>query len=84
MAIEILASAPWRAPVLVRIGHGSSEAVGSASDAMHYLQHRWPAERGSHYLQATKLCKEAAQGLVPAEVARESFISAAIEAYVLA
>jgi len=51
---------------------------------MHYLQHRWPAERGPHYLQAKKLCKEAAQGLVPAEVARESFISAAIEAYLLA
>jgi len=84
MAIDILASAPFRAPVLVRIGHGSSEAVESASDALDYLQHRWPDNRGDHYRRAMKLCKEAAQGLVPSEVAKEAFISAAIEAYVLA
>ncbi len=84
MAIDILASAPFRAPVLVRIGYGSSEAVESASDALHYLQHRWPPERGDHYGRAMKLCKESAQGLVPSEVAKEAFISAAIEASVLA
>lgn len=84
MAVDILASAPFRAPVLVRIGHGSSEPVESASDAMHYLQNRWPHERGDHYRRALKVCKEAAQGSVPTEVAREAFISAAIEAYVLA
>lgn len=84
MAIDILASAPWRAPVLVRIGHGSSEPVESASDAMHYLQNRWPHERGKYYEQAMMDCKRAAKGMIPAEVARESFISAAIEAYVLA
>ncbi len=84
MAVDILASAPFRVPVLVRIGHGSSEAVESASDAIHYLQNRWPHERGHHYQQAMRLCKEAAQGLLPTEVAREAFIAAAIEAYVLA
>jgi hypothetical protein len=51
---------------------------------MHYLQNRWPHERGDHYRRAMNVCKEAAQGSVPTEVAREAFISAAIEAYVLA
>ncbi len=84
MAVDIFASAPFRVPVLVRIGHGSSELVESASDAMFYLQRRWPLERGEHYSRAVRDCKKAAEGLVPAEVARESFISASIEAYVLA
>ncbi|WP_409527848.1 DUF982 domain-containing protein [Rhizobium sp.] len=84
MAVDILASAPFRAPVLVRIGHGSSEPVESASDAIHYLQNRWPHERGHHYQRAMLLCKHAAEGLVATEVAREAFIAAAIEAYVLA
>lgn len=84
MSMDIVLSAPWRAPVLVRIGHGSSEPVESASDAVHYLQYRWPHERGKHYTRAIDDCTRAAKGLVPAEVAKEAFIAAAIEAYVLA
>ncbi len=84
MAIDIIGSAPFRAPVLVRIGHGSSERVESASDAMHYLKHRWPTDQGRHYMRALADCRQAADGVLPAEVAKESFISAAIEAYILA
>lgn len=76
--------ASWRAPVLVRIGHGSSERVMSAAEAIHYLENRWPHERGSHYIRALNLCKTAREGAVPAEEAKEAFISAAIEARVYA
>lgn len=84
MAIDIIGSAPWRAPVLVRIGHGASERVDGPSDAIHFLQNRWPRERGYYYSQAIADCKQAAEGMIPAEVAKESFISAAIEAHVFA
>lgn len=84
MPVDSLTIAPFRVPVLVRIGHGSSESVDSASDAMFYLHRRWPHERGEHYSRAVRDCKKAAEGLIPAEVARESFVSASIEAYVLA
>lgn len=84
MSTIVVGSAPWRAPVLVRIGYGSSEKVESPSDALHYLKHRWPHERGSHYARAISLCKTATEGLVPAEMAKEAFISAAIEARILA
>lgn len=82
MTIAIIGSATWRAPVLVRIDHGASERVDGPSDAIHYLQNRWPAERGTYYSQAIADCKQAAEGMIPAEVAKESFISAAIEAHV--
>jgi hypothetical protein len=82
MKIE-LGCAPWRAPVLVRIGYGASERVESNADAIHYLRFRWPHERGKHYARAVFDCENAVDGLVSSEVAKESFIAAAIEAFVL-
>jgi len=41
-------------------------------------------ERGTYYSRAIADCKQAAEGMIPAEVAKESFISAAIEAHVYA
>jgi hypothetical protein len=84
MAIDIIGSAPWRAPVRVRIGHGASERVEGPSDAIYYLQHRWPTGQGRYFRQAMSDCKRATEGTIPAEVAKESFISAALEASVLA
>jgi hypothetical protein len=68
----------------VRIGYGSSEAVADPSQALDYMRYRWPLERGSHYITALSCCRDAAEGQVPSEVAKEAFISAAIEAAVLA
>jgi hypothetical protein len=48
------------------------------------MRYRWPLERGHHYMNALQCCRDAAEGQVPAEVAKEAFISAAIEAAVLA
>jgi len=84
MSIDLIGSAVWRSPVFVRIGYGSSESVESASEALHYLIRRWPAERGEHYERALLECRRAADGLIPAEEAREAFTAAAIEAHIRA
>jgi hypothetical protein len=84
MSIDLFGNALWRAPVLIRIGYGSSEQVASPSVALDYLQNRWPHERGSHYAKAITDCKTASEGQIPHEVARETFIAAAIESRVLA
>ncbi|EUB97174.1 protein of unknown function DUF982 [Rhizobium sp. CF080] len=84
MSVVVTTSASWRAPVLIRIGFGSSEAVRSPSEALDYLVERWPREVGDHHKIALHKCLVATTGAIPVEVAREAFISAAIEAYVLA
>lgn len=84
MSAVVSAEILWRAPVFVRIGHGASEPVENVAAAIDYLKNRWPHERGIHYERAIYDCGKSAERLVPAEVARESFIAAAIEAYVIA
>jgi hypothetical protein len=74
----------WKTPVYVRIGHGASETINGPQQALNYLSMRWPAERGSRYSQAKAVCAGAVDRTVYSEVAREAFIAAAIEAYILA
>jgi hypothetical protein len=77
---NVIADASWRAPVFLRVGYGASEAVASPHQALDYLCHRWPFERGTHYTNALQCCGSAADGQVPAETAKEAFIAAAVEA----
>ena len=84
MFSDVARGAPWCAPVLIRIGYGSSEIVDGPIKALHFMNHRWPMERGAHYASAVSRCTDAVDGLGSAEVARESFVSAALEAAVLA
>jgi hypothetical protein len=81
---DVARGPPWCAPVLIRIGYGSSEIVEGPTKALHLMSHRWPMERGDHYTAAVSRCKDAVDGHGSAEVARESFVSAALEAAVLA
>ena len=74
----------WGIPVMVRIGFGASEIVRGPSDAFFYLTQRWPIERGSHFENAKGKCVAALNWQISSEVAREEFIAAAIESYVLA
>jgi hypothetical protein len=84
MLVDIVGGTSWSTPVLVRIGHGSSEKVEGPAAALHFLKSRWPYERGAHYVRAIELCRTASKGSIPIEVAKEAFISAAIEANVYA
>ncbi|MND71487.1 hypothetical protein D3C80_630130 [compost metagenome] len=74
----------WESPVYVRIGHGASDAIRSADDALHYLNLRWPTERGTKYTLASVACANAVEGRDSPENAREAFVAAAIEALILA
>jgi hypothetical protein len=74
----------WQVPVMIRIGYGASEIIRGPSDAFDYLTHRWPIERGSHFENAKGKCKAALNWQISSEMAREEFIAAAIESYVLA
>lgn len=74
----------WVAPIYVRIGYGSSEAVRGPAEAFHYLVQRWPIDRGPKYDMACIVVSNAVERRASAEAAREAFIAAAIEAHVLA
>lgn len=84
MNVDVVATATWPQPVLVRIGYGASEPVQSASEALHYLLRRWPAERGPCYDEAMQACTAASEGTVCADLAREAFLAAAVEAHLRA
>jgi hypothetical protein len=77
-------SIEWNAPVRIRIGTGSPDTIKGPNNAFEALNNRWPAERGPHYRDAKLTCSMAAAGEISAEIAREKFISAALEAHVLA
>lgn len=74
----------WRHPVAVRIGYGMTEAVRSPAEAYEYLSFRWPSHEGVYFELAQRTCLAAKERRASAEEARERFISAAIEADVLA
>ncbi len=61
-------------PYLRKLGQAGARVQGFAS----------MEGEGWHYSQVIADCKQAAEGMIPAEVAKESFISAAIEAHVYA
>ena len=73
----------WSRPVLIRIGYGASEAVKGPLEAIGYLVQRWP-EAGVYRELATLKCTAAAKRHGSAEEAREVFVAAALEAYILA
>jgi hypothetical protein len=84
MSADLSINVLWRAPVLLRRGHGSSERIEGPSVALHYLNHRWPHERGPFYMTALDCCEAALRGIISDEVAKETFILAAIESRLLA
>jgi hypothetical protein len=80
---EVRTDVKWLAPVWIRIGTGAPEQVQTASAALEKLTYRWPHQRGRHYLSAKTCCLAALNGQMPADMAREAFIHAAIEAQML-
>jgi hypothetical protein len=78
------AGVQWTAPVAVRIGYGSPEMIENAADALEFLERRWPHEREKQYQAAKQACRGALFHSRSSSVARDAFIAAAVEAYVLA
>ncbi|TGU11718.1 DUF982 domain-containing protein, partial [bacterium M00.F.Ca.ET.156.01.1.1] len=52
----------------------------SVYDALDFLENEWPLRRGERYKRAVQKCRAALSRLEAAEVAREAFISACLEA----
>ena len=80
---ELSYSAEWTHPVHVTLEPRTLTCVRSAEEAMSALSGTWPVRSGAHQTKAIRLCMLALQRQTPQEVAREGFISAALEAGVL-
>ncbi|CAD7044483.1 hypothetical protein REJC140_03825 [Pseudorhizobium endolithicum] len=76
--------AVWRHPVVIRIGYGMREPVRGPAEAYHYLSYRWPSGEYVHLELARQKCQAATERGASSEEARELFITAAMEAEVLA
>ncbi len=73
----------WKTPVWVKVGNGIPEAVRSPAEALQKLKYRWPAEQGRHYSGAKASCAAAMRAQLEAELARDAFVRASIEARML-
>ena len=80
---ELRTEARWLTPVWIRVGNGVPERVRCAVAALEKLTYRWPDKRGRHYFSAKTCCLAALNGQASAEMAREAFIRASIEAQML-
>lgn len=68
----------------MRIGTGKAEAITGPETALLALEYRWPFERGSRYVAAKQECMHALNEHGVTTRGRTEFISAAVEADVLA
>jgi hypothetical protein len=71
---------PWSQPLKVTLRAGMDRTFGSVYDALDFLENEWPQKRGERYDRAVYACRQGLNGLTPAEVAREAFIAACLEA----
>jgi hypothetical protein len=81
--ISVREDARWNAPVRLRIGDGMPERVSCPSEALYYLDFRWPTVRGRHYAGAVASCAAALDGKMASEFARDAFCRACDEATML-
>ncbi|AJD45458.1 DUF982 domain-containing protein [Rhizobium sp. SEMIA 4085] len=76
----LVSEVPWRVPVTVRLECGLERTFNSAFETIDFLENEWPERRGERYHRAVNQCRGALSRVVPAEVAREAFIAACLEA----
>ncbi|APO78534.1 hypothetical protein AM571_PC00797 (plasmid) [Rhizobium etli 8C-3] len=76
----LVSEVPWRVPITVRLECGFQRTLTSAFETLGFLENEWPERRGERYHRAVNQCRGALSRVVPAEVAREAFIAACLEA----
>jgi hypothetical protein len=74
----------WSYPVQVKMRYSLPEYVENSSQALDCLLNRWPCDSGMYFEMAKMRCDGAIRRVISGEDARDSFISAAIDAHVLA
>ena len=70
----------WNKPVTACLQNGLQHTFRSVEDALDFLENEWPTKSGTHHRRALDMCRAAHARLISREVARETFISACIEA----
>lgn len=70
---------PWSTPLSIRLQNGTERRFAGPYDALDFLENEWPTH-GKHYERAMRDCRAAFTRTGFADIARESFISACIEA----
>lgn len=73
---------PWSKPVHVEFPRRLARVVDGPKAALELLDNEWPARKGRHHAAAKAMCQAAIARLTSPDVARETFISASIEAAV--
>lgn len=73
----------WASPVVIRYGYGKPQEVHGPREAIEYLD-AWPAEEGEYFAIARRKCAAALRSNGLLDDARDTFVSAAIEADILA
>lgn len=68
---EAMADRPFRNPLLAKLDDTSHYTVRSAWEALEYLQRYWPGPQDNSYKILVHLCRDAVDGWIPAERARE-------------
>jgi len=74
----------WERPVTIRFSYGAAEEISGPREALEYLDNGWPGDEGLLYSIARRACQEALGCRSAPALARQAFISAAIEADILA
>ena len=74
---------PFKAPVRLRLDKMGDYVATSAWDALEYLQKHWSRARDANYRRALRACRDALDGWVSADKAREAVIRAAQSAGLL-
>jgi len=70
----------WNRPVTIRLQCGLERAFTGVYDALDFLENEWPLRHGERHHRAVKTCRGVLNGVVPAVIAREAFLSACLEA----
>jgi hypothetical protein len=70
----------WTKSLRVRPKTGLERSFCSIHDALDYLDNEWPFREGKYHLRAVTACRGALHRIISAEVAREAFIAACLEA----
>lgn len=89
MALSLVESADhqlvgeWKIPVRVQVGKHAPLAIRTPAEALSLLLNRWPTAGGKYHQEARHMCSMALRRTIPSEVARETFVSATLEAEIL-
>jgi len=73
----------WLIPVTIKIAYGEVEVISGPHEALECLLNRWPAESGMYFEMAKRNCERFQKRTVTSQEARDAFIAAAIEVFVL-